>query len=159
MLLNAYSMSNYNEQYSRKTNFKVFGVQEREGEKTEELVCKVIEEAAGVKIQMSDIVACHRIPGQAGQKRPILVKMRNTECKATVMRKRSKVKKGNSGVKLVDDVTKLNAQLISQLNEHAAIESAWYFNGSVFGQYKGKRIKFDIIDDIDAKIRKSKDRR
>ncbi|KAK3090655.1 hypothetical protein FSP39_013416 [Pinctada imbricata] len=143
----AYKRSNYNEHYSRKTNFKVFGVAERTEENTEELMMKVIEKTAGVQVQRSDVIACHRIPGEPGKHRPILVKMRNSECKAKVMKNRSKVKKEGNGVRLVDDVTRANAELITRLMRHEDVESAWYFNCAVYGSFQGKRVKFDITDD------------
>ena len=44
------------------------------------------------------------------------------------MKKRSEFKR--SGYRLVDDVTKLNSDLIKTLKEHRNIDQAWYFNGS-----------------------------
>ena len=61
-----------------------------------------------------------------------------------------------TGHRLVDDVTRLNTTLISKLNDHASIESAWYFNGFVYGKTgSGKRLRFDIHDDIDMVITKA----
>ena len=39
-----------------------------------------------------------------------------------------------AGHRPVDDVTKMNAKLISELLDHESVDSAWYFNGSVFGR-------------------------
>ena len=61
-----------------------------------------------------------------------------------------------AGHRLVDDVTKLNTALISKMNDHASIESAWYFNGSVYGKTEsGKRLRFDIHDDFATVIAKA----
>ena len=50
-----------------------------------------------------------------------------------------------AGYRLVDDVTKLNTGLIGRLMKHARIDSAWYFNGAVYGKTtEGRRYKFDI---------------
>ena len=50
----------------------------------------------------------------------------------------------------------MNAKLISELLDHKSIDSAWYFNGSVFGRTTdGKRMKFDLYDDIDAVVAKA----
>ena len=65
------------------------------------------------------------------------------------MKKRSDFK--NSGNRFVDDVTKLNALLIQRLLEHSSISQAWYFNGRVFGKTTdGKRVVFDLFDDVDS---------
>ena len=62
----------------------------------------------------------------------------------------------SAGHRLVDDVTKLNTELISRLSEHPAIEAAWYFNGSVYGRTTaGRRVKFDLHDDINNTIKRS----
>ncbi|KAH3836041.1 hypothetical protein DPMN_109410 [Dreissena polymorpha] len=53
----------------------------------------------------------------------------------------------------VDDVTKPNQGLINRLHLHPDIESAWYFNGAVYGQtVVGERIKFDIYDNVSGVI-------
>lgn len=72
------------------------------------------------------------------------------------MRMRATVKAKGGGSRLADDVTKSNAELITNLLKFEGIESAWYFNGAVYGKYKEKRIRFDICDDIEEKLRKIK---
>jgi hypothetical protein len=50
---------------------------------------------------------------------------------------------------MVDDATKHNMGLITRLRNCKELESAWYFNCSVYGKtLDEKRIKFDIFDDI-----------
>lgn len=151
----ALTKSNYNEQYSRKTNIKIYGVSEKKDENTYEVTREVLQKNAGVSIIPQNVVAVHRIPNaKRTQPRPILLKLRNSECKAEIMRKRSQVKKSGNGVRLVDDVTAANAKLIKQLTENENVESAWYFNGSVYGKCGEQRVKFDILDDINVKIRR-----
>ena len=55
----------------------------------------------------------------------------------------------NMGNRLVDDVTRLNAQLMERLGKHDQIQQAWYFNGSVYGKTNdNRRLKFDLFDNI-----------
>ena len=55
--------------------------------------------------------------------------------------------------RLVDDVTKLNTGLIGRLMKHARIDSAWYFNGAVYGKTtEERRHKFDIYCNINSVI-------
>ncbi|KAK3084914.1 hypothetical protein FSP39_021395 [Pinctada imbricata] len=152
--------SNYNEQYSRKNNFLIHGVTESPREDTTEVALSSLEDAAQVKLQDSEIVAIHRIPGKKDMPRPIHVKVKNSSVKAKVMRKRSHVKKNGKGLCLKDDVTKLNTALIQRLNNHSSIQQGWYFNGSVYACPMGgtRRLKFDIHDDIDDKLKKTRDR-
>lgn len=66
------------------------------------------------------------------------------------MKKRSDVKKLGHGLKLVDDVTRPNTELITALLQHPEITFAWYFNGSVYGKLSNeRRVKFDIFNDND----------
>lgn len=62
-----------------------------------------------------------------------------------------------AGFRLVDDVTKLNTGLIGRLLKHAKIDSAWYFNGAVYGKTTdGRRHKFDVYCNIDSVITQRK---
>ncbi|KAK3092771.1 hypothetical protein FSP39_007062 [Pinctada imbricata] len=71
------------------------------------------------------------------------------------MKKRPVFKNSGKHYRLSDDVTERNSKLIQRLSDHELIESAWYYNGRVFGKTvsDGNRIKFDLYDDIDQKVR------
>lgn len=152
--ITAMKRANYNEQYSRKNNVKVMGLVEQITENTESLtrdVCSFFEVKANVRLRPEQIVALHRLPGKPGQPKPVLMKMRNSNDKTTVMKSRKQIKE--AGYKLVDDVTKLNGGLIGRLLLHDQIESAWYFNGYVYGKTTdGKRHRFDLYDSINQVI-------
>ena len=97
----------------------------------------------------------------SGSIRPILLKVRNTEVKSRIMRKRADFKKAKKGYKLSDDVTKDNADLITNLLKQDHVEQAWFFNCNVYAKLKdtdGKkevpRVMFDINDNIEKKIKK-----
>ena len=66
----------------------------------------------------------------------------------------------SAGHHLVDDVTKLNSLLIHRLLEHSSIEQAWYYNGAVYGKtLTGRKLKFDVHDDICSVIKNTKNYR
>jgi myosin heavy subunit len=150
----AHQKANYNEQYSRKNNIKILNIQENRNESEESLaktVTSTLKTHTGVDLLLTDIVAIHRIPTKRGKTRPVLIKLKNNSAKSTIMRKRTPMK--NNGYQLVDDVTKPNQGLISRLHLHPDISSAWYFNGSVYGQtVADERIKFDIYDNVNNVI-------
>ena len=159
MAQSAEGKANYNEQYSRKSNIKIYGVKENEKEKTADRVIELLESEVEVNLKKEEIVAVHRIPGKKGETRPILLKVQNTEVKSRIMKKRSDFKKKVVGCRLADDVTKLNSDLIQRLNLQEGIEQAWYFNGSVYGsviqgENKFERVQFDIHDNLREKIKK-----
>lgn len=152
--------ANYNEQYSRKNNFKIHDIKESPNETEESLtkqVCDMLLEHQ-VKVNPDHIVAIHRIPGLKGKPKPVLIKLKNNTVKSTIMKTRKIMRE--KGHRIVDDVTKLNTGLISRLLLHPDIKSAWFFNGSVFGlTAREERIKFDIYDNIDNTIDEFRSRR
>ena len=154
----AMERSNRNEQYSRKNNVKIMGVDEQESESEElltERVTSILAAVAKVKVEETKIMALHRIPGKSGMPKPVLLKLTNNSVKTSIMKKRQEMKR--AGFRLVDDVTKHNTTLINKLLLHNKIDSAWYYNGSVFGRTnEGKRHKFDICSDIDEVIKPKK---
>ena len=111
----AESRSNYNEQYSRKNNIKIHGLKERPNENTTKEVQSLLKSITNVELTNNDIIAAHRIPGKAGTPRPVLLKVRNNDIKSTIMKRRSVVKRSGNGLRLSDDVTKLNSLLINKL--------------------------------------------
>ena len=79
--------------------------------------------------------------------------MLNNHEKTKIMRKRKEMK--TAGFRLVDDVTKLNTNLINRVSLHENIDSAWFFNLSVYGNTaEGKRHKFDKYSNTGKVIRK-----
>ncbi|XP_052264474.1 uncharacterized protein PF3D7_1120000-like [Dreissena polymorpha] len=145
--------ANYNEQYSRKNNVKIMDVKIDGDESSETLITKVsnLFNNQGVILEKQDIMAIHRIPGRKGSTKPVLIKLMNNQVKSNLMKKRKAMKE--AGNRIADDVTKLNSGLISRLTLHHNIDSAWFFNGSVYGQTtRQERVKFDIYDNIDNVI-------
>ena len=151
----ALKMSNYNEQYSRKFNIKVMNYPEKPEENLRnEFITKIVKDKLNVTVVPSEIQAIHRIPGKDDGPRPILVKVANSEVKYRIMKEKKNLPKEPEGcLKLVDDVTRHNMGLISRLWKHDKVEGAWYYNCSVYAKTKaGKRMKFDIFDDLSKKL-------
>lgn len=153
MARDAMKKANYNEQFSRKNNVKIMDIPEDTNESEDLLITKFTDicRPKGVTFDKNRIMAIHRLPGLPGKTRPVIVKLMNNNDKAKIMRKRSEFKTSN---RLVDDVTKLNTGLIRRISQHPEIDSAWFFNGAVYGKTRfGRRYRFDIYDEVDAIIR------
>ena len=133
----------------KKANIKIMGIPENEKsiDELEAKVCSVLCDQ-GIEIRHIDIQAIHRISSKASTKH-VLVKLMNNDTKSKVtMRHRKPLKE--AGHRLVDDVTKLNTGLLNRHSNHPKLESAWFFNGSIFGKtHQGRRYKFDIYDSVD----------
>ena len=154
----AQSKSNQNEQYSRKNNVKIMDLKESGTESESDLISEVFTlfGKKGVTIDQSQIQAIHRIPGKVGHPKPVLIKFANNSQKTKVMVHRSAFKA--MGNRLVDDVTKDNAELIKRLTEHPSITQAWYFNGYVYGKtINDKRYKlFEMHDKVEDVLKANK---
>ena len=123
--------------------------------KLTETILDIIREKTKVEIKLSEIIAIHRIPSKHNPQ-PVLLKLKNNSVKTRLMKHRKIMKQ--SGNKLVDDVTKKNTELITKLLKHDKIDSAWFFNGFIYGKTKeGRRHRFDLFSNIDAMISKKKE--
>ena len=148
----AMRQGNWNEQYSRKKNVKIYMPENRD-EKLPVTLINQLKEKLNLNIDCSDIVAMHRIPGRPAASRPILIKFLRMESKIALLRRKKDISEVFN-VKIGDDTTKQNQGLLNRLYLHEKITSAWFFNGHVFGtDEKGARHKFDIYDNINEKLR------
>ena len=149
----AMRQGNWNEQYSRKKNVKIYNMPENRDEKLPVTLINQLKEKLNLNIDCSDIVAMHIIPGRPVAPRPILIKFLRMESKIALLRRKKDISEVFN-VKIGDDITKQNQGLLNRLYLHEKITSAWFFNGHVFGtDEKGARHKFDIYDNINEKLR------
>lgn len=147
-------MANWNEQYSRKKNIKIYNLKESRGEQLIQDFVSSIKDSVKVEIRPSEIVAMHRIPGKPGSPRPVIVKFLRMENKITILKNRKALQE-KLDIKIGDDITHKNHELLGRLNRHENITSAWYFNGHIYGtDMDGDRHRFDIFDNINQKLRK-----
>ena len=101
----ALSMSNYNEQYSRKFNIKIMNLPETNDENIKDIFLnKITKEKLKVTVKPEEIQAIHRIPGKNREHRPVLVKLINSEVKYRVMKEKKNLSP-ECTFKLVDDET------------------------------------------------------
>lgn len=59
--------TNHNEQFSRKTNFKIMGVSEEDRENTWELVKSFLKKTAKIELADNEMIAAQRILGAKGK--------------------------------------------------------------------------------------------
>ncbi|CAG2198875.1 unnamed protein product [Mytilus edulis] len=111
-------LGNWNEQYSRKKNVKIYQLPENFKEPSQ--------------IRHQKVVAMHRIPGKEGNPRPVLIKFLRMDTKISLLRKKKAINEALK-VRIGDDITKLNQGLLNRLYQHDNVISSWYFNGHVYG--------------------------
>ena len=103
--------SNYNEQYSRKNNIKVFNFPRREKQNLRRDFINLVKRDLNVTLEERDVVAIHRPPAEH-EPSPLIVRLFSSDVKRSVMRVRKELK---GRVKFVDDVTQRNMELIKRL--------------------------------------------
>ncbi|CAC5388021.1 unnamed protein product [Mytilus coruscus] len=116
----------------------------------------LIKKDLKINLEPTDLIAIHRIPGKEGAIRPIIAKVRITETKIKIMRSKKGLKKD---IKSHDDITQKNLGLMLRLNPCGKLENVWFYNCSVYGKHQNskngnQRIRFDLFDNIEEKIRK-----
>lgn len=146
--------ANYNEQYSRKNNVKVFNFPKKQNENLRTEFISKVNKDLNVKLEERDVVAIHRLPSTKPGPQPVIVRLFNSDVKRNVMKVKKNLK---DGVRFVDDVTKRNLELMSNLRNSYDFESVWYFNCGIYGRTaEGLQLKFGLYDDIGVRLKKGK---
>ena len=150
----AMAYANENEQYSRKSSLRVYGMNVEAHEDCARRVAELLNPILHLNLQPADIDSAHRIGRPYNNKPPpILVKFTHRGHKIAVIKNRQAIKAatgGVAGIRVADDVTKLNMKLMHRLNDHEDIEAAWFYNGKVFARVHGRegRVRVQPFDDI-----------
>lgn len=154
----ALKAANFNEQYSRKNNIKIFNLRTTPKQDLRQDLVTLVEKDLNVKLDPSDISAIHRIPSKNQNLRdnPVIVRFSCAEAKVEIMKHKKNLK---NNVHFTEDVTKRNLELMRRIRESEGMESAWYFNTSVYGKTKsGLQMKFDLFDNVEQRIQKESNR-
>ena len=79
---------------------------------------------------------------------------RSNRRKLNIMRKKRNLKKD---FRFHDDITQSNLGLMARLKRSERFENVWFYNCNVYAKLaEGSRIKFDIFDNIEEKLRKKR---
>ena len=149
--------ANSNEQYSRATNIKIFGLQQQDSEDCVQVVQDLFQDKLGLDIPTEDIDAAHRSRSKTNTgPLPMMVKFRNQTTKNTVIQNRKKLKSTN--ISIHEDITKLNLETVNRVKNHPKIKSCWFSRGHILaipvdGGHKFRVNPFDNVDTILEKIK------
>lgn len=149
----ALAYANDNEQYSRKSSLRVYGLPFEANENCTAKVVELFNSALNLQLEASDLDSAHRLPARRGDNRPppIIVKLIRRSHKIEVIKQKATIRQyTDQRVRVTDDVTRLNSKLITRLNEHPDISSAWFYNGKVFAHVEGchGRVRVRPFEDI-----------
>lgn len=120
-----------NEQYSRRNNLRIFGVQERPEEKTNEILFKIIKDKLNIELNKNDIEVCHRIGvKKVNSDRPIMIKFTSNIIRNEVFYKKKNLK--GSKITIREDLTKMRKEIVSSAVEEFGAKNVWTQGGRVY---------------------------
>ena len=140
------------EQYSRRENLRIFGINEEANETEDVLEAKVIELAGdiGVEIKPDDISVAHRMgkPREGG--RPVIVRFCHRKKKYEMMRNKKKLKGRQRKVYINDDMTSLRAKMMKLVKEQEVVKNVSTRDGSILAWLHsgGKPVVINTPDDL-----------
>ena len=161
--------ANAQEQYSRRNCLRFYGVEESNGENTDDHVCRIVSEVLKIPITKNDIERSHRVGSvnKAEQRsrntrasrstkekpRPIIVKFVSYRMRKLVISKRRALKGSNMGID--EDLTKQNAALLQKTKACRKVLSSWTSDGRIIALLPatgGKTIKRVINSESDLDL-------
>lgn len=146
--------SNYNEQYSRKTNIKVHNFPQKERQNLRKDFIEIVKKDLNVQLEERDVVAIHRLPSNKPGPKPLIVKLFSTDVKRQVMKEKKNLQ---NNVRFYDDITKRNLDFMTKMKDIGCFASVWYYNCNVYGVTESDlRLKLGLYDDINLRIRQGK---
>ena len=124
-------LSDANEQYGRRENVRIFGVEEQTGEDVYQQVVDVVK-GTGAEVIKSDIIVCHRLPARGQSGKPIIVKFVRRETKLALMKKKSCLRHQSGRPSYINDnITQLRARLLKSLKEKPDVKAANMINEKI----------------------------
>ena len=124
------------EQYTRRENIRIFGVQSETGESSDSVEKKALEvmKATGASVSSNDIAACHRVGRPKNGSQPIIVRFVSRKKRAEVMRNKRHLKDQRQQKKtfITDDLTGHRLKLFHYVKDLNQIEKVWTVDGKIF---------------------------
>lgn len=125
------------EQYQRRNNIRIFGVEESEGEDTDRIVVDLCREQLGLQdFSVEALCRTHRVgrppkPGPNGEKRhrPIIVRFTSYRVRRAVFGSKKRLK--GTGITVREDLTSLRLELLRRATAVHGVRSTWTQDGRV----------------------------
>lgn len=150
-LLNKYENDKL-EQYSRRENLRILGLEEEADETEGVLEAKIIELAGdiGVKLDTSDISVAHRLgkPREGG--RPVVLRLCHRKKKNEMMHNKKKLKGRQRKVYVNDDLTSLRAKMMNLVKNQEIVKNVSTREGSILAWLHsgGRPVVINTPDDL-----------
>lgn len=140
------------EQYSRRDNLRISGIEEDADETEEVLEAKVIElaENIGVKLKSEEISVAHRLGKPRDGGRPLIVRFCQRKKRNEMMINKKKLKGRERKVYINEDLTSLRATMMSLVKEQETVKNVSTRDGSILAWLTsgGRPVVINTPDDL-----------
>lgn len=127
------------EQYTRRTNIRIYGISEDTDESTDEIAIKFFKDELGVAVTQNDISRSHRVGKKylaADKKpRPIIVRFVKHNTKVAVLICRRVLKDNKRPYNIQEDLTFSRRKILAYLSKdivEGIISKVWTIDGTIF---------------------------
>ncbi|CAG9820726.1 unnamed protein product [Phaedon cochleariae] len=148
------------DQFQRRNCLRIFGIQESEGENTEDLMHNLINKTMKLKINVAaNTEYCYRVGrpnikssqtliGERNQTKPraILIRFSNYKERQKVM-ENVRLLKG-SGVVIREDLNRARLELLKAATNKYSYRNVWTRNGDIFANVEGRKRKIEKQSDL-----------
>ena len=126
------------EQYTRRTNIRIFGIPEPTGTDPEDTDKKAIDfftKELGITVSSNHISRSHRTGKRGRTPRPIIVRLLHHNMKVQILRKRRDLKARETDFDIREDLTQCRRDILRYLHRdipEGIIDKVWTIDGIVF---------------------------
>ena len=141
------------QQYSRRTNILIHGVEEKRDEDTDKIAHELVTERLGVPVIDRDIARSHRLGRKTdGTSRPIIVRLLSYRQKKSIYDQKKKLK--GTGFVITENLTRKRYALYKQCKEKFGMKNVTTLDGRIYrytgnqlpnGKQERKLINFDTV--------------
>ena len=128
------------EQYTRRTNIRIYGIPESNVESTDSredtdiLSLNFVKEELGVDLKLEDISRSHRVGKRSSKPRPIIVRLSRHNTKVEILRKRKMLKKNKRPYNVQEDLTQPRRDILKYLSKDIPlniVDKVWTVDGVI----------------------------
>lgn len=138
------------EQYTRRENIRIKGMNYTDNENTNEIVMKLASDI-GVQLSNEDISTSHRlgVSRDNAKPSPIIVRFSRRDKKVELLRKKRNIQRG---IYIEEDLTKLRRNLAYEVRKDSRTTKTWTIDGKIYamvkeGEAEVKKV-FETPDDL-----------
>ncbi|XP_071057606.1 uncharacterized protein [Onthophagus taurus] len=142
------------EQYSRRNNIRIFGLDEEKEENVEQKVLATLKDNMGISVLAEQIDRCHRVGARkknGKHPRPVIMKFLSYKTKEEILKNRNKLKAAKTlKIGIQEDLTASNYKLFKEACKKFGNRQCWTRDGRIFARNNDTKLIIRDISDLDV---------